>query len=242
MNNRLEEQPLILVTGSSGLIGRKLAKALSADNTVIGMDVKRSEDGISETYFIECDLTKDESVDHALKLLQERHGAHLASVIHLAAYYDFSGEPSEMYDRLTVDGTFRLVKRLKELQVEQFVFSSTILVMEPSKEGELLTEFSPLEDEPWDYPRSKIKTEQLIRQERGDFHTVILRIAGVYNEDCNSIPIAQHISRIHQKKLESYFFPGDASHGQAFVHLDDLIDCFQRVVAHRASWTSRRPF
>jgi nucleoside-diphosphate-sugar epimerase len=138
-----------------------------------------------------------------------------------------------MYDRLTVEGTFRLLKRLKEFQVEQFVFSSTILVMEPSKEGGILTEFSPLEDEPWDYPRSKIKTEKLIRQERGDISTVILRIAGVYDEDCHSIPIAQHISRIYEKKLESYFFPGDSSHGQAFVHLDDLITCLQRIIELR---------
>jgi nucleoside-diphosphate-sugar epimerase len=242
MNDRFEEKPLILVTGSAGLIGTKLTKALSRDNTVVGMDLKSSEESISGTHFIECDLTKDESVDDALKTFQERHSAPLASVIHLAAYYDFSGEPSEMYDQLTVQGTFRLLRRLKELQVQQFVFSSTILVMEPSKEGELLTEFSPLEDEPWDYPRSKIKTEQLIRQEREDFHTVILRIAGVYDEDCNSIPIAQHISRIHQKKLESYFFPGDASHGQAFVHLDDLIDCFQRVIARRGQLDQQETF
>jgi len=106
--------------------------------------------------------------------------------------------------------------------------------LEPAEdEDEKLTEFSPLEDEPWDYPRSKIEAEQLIRQERGDIPTVILRIAGVYDEDCHSIPIAQHISRIYEKKFESYFFPGDSDHGQAFVHLDDLINCFRRVVELR---------
>jgi nucleoside-diphosphate-sugar epimerase len=62
---------------------------------------------------------------------------------------------------------------------------------------------------------------------------VILRIAGVYDEECHSIPIAQQISRIYEKRLESYFFPGDADHGQAFVHLEDLVDCFQRVVELR---------
>jgi nucleoside-diphosphate-sugar epimerase len=147
-----------------------------------------------------------------------------------------------MYDRLTVDGTFRLLKGLRDFQVEQFVFSSTILVMEPSKEGELLTEVSPLEDEPWDYPKSKIKTEHLIRQEHKNVPVVILRIAGVFDEDCNSIPIAQHISRIYEKKLESHFFPGDSSHGQAFVHLDDLIDCFRKVVDRRAKLNPEETF
>jgi nucleoside-diphosphate-sugar epimerase len=61
----------------------------------------------------------------------------------------------------------------------------------------------------------------------------MLRIGGVYDEDGHTVPIAQQINRIYQKQLESYFFPGNASHGQAFVHLDDLIDCFRKVIERR---------
>jgi nucleoside-diphosphate-sugar epimerase len=226
--------PMILVTGSAGLIGKRTLEALSSNYSVVGMDVKRPEKTVAGTDFIECDLTKDESVVQALDTVRKKHRDHLASVIHLAAYYDFAGKPSDMYRKLTVEGTFRLLKKLREFQTEQFVFSSSLLVMEPAEEEEKLTEFSPLEDEPWDYPRSKIEAEQLIRQERGQIPTVILRIAGVYDEDCHSIPIAQHISRIYEKKFESYFFPGDSDHGQAFVHLDDLIACLQRVVELRS--------
>ena len=229
------QKPIVLVTGSAGLIGTKVVKAFSSSFEVVGLDLKRPEKHIAGTDFIECDLTKDESVVQALDTLRRKHGDHLASVIHLAAYYDFSGEPSDMYRKLTVEGTFRLLKKLQEFQTEQFAFSSSLLVMEPAEEDEKITEFSPLEDEPWDYPRSKIEAEQLIRQERGEIPTVILRIAGVYDENCNSIPIAQHISRIYEKKFESYFFPGDKDHGQAFIHLADLITCLQRVVELRST-------
>ncbi len=229
------EKPMILVTGSAGLIGTRTLEALSSNYSVVGMDVKRPEKIVAGTGFVECDLTKDESVVQALDTVRDTYGERLASVIHLAAYYDFSGEPSDMYRKLTVEGTFRLLKKLREFQTEQFVFSSSLLVMEPAEdENEKITEFSPLEDDPWDYPRSKIEAEQLIRQERGQIPTVILRIAGVYDEDCHSISIAQHISRIYEKKFESYFFPGDSDHGQAFVHLDDLITCLQRVVELRS--------
>lgn len=228
------EKPILLVTGSTGLIGTRVTKEFTSDFEVIGLDLKRPQTTIAGTHFVECDLTKDESVISALNIVRDNHGDTLASVIHLAAYYDFSGEPSEMYRKLTVEGTFRLLRKLREFQTEQFVFSSSLLVMEPVEdEGEKLTEFSPLEDEPWDYPRSKIEAEQLIRQERGEIPTVILRIAGVYDDDCHSIPIAQHISRIYEQKFESYFFPGDSTHGQAFIHLDDLITCFRRVVELR---------
>lgn len=230
----ISEKPIILVTGSAGLIGSQVVNAFSTNFEVVGLDVKRPEKVIAGTDFIECDLTKDESVVKALDTVRAKHGERLAGVIHLAAYYDFSGKPSDMYRKLTVEGTFRLLKKLREFETEQFVFSSSLLVLEPAEnENELLTEFSPLEDEPWDYPRSKIEAEQLIRQERGPIPTVILRIAGVYDEDCHSIPIAQHISRIYEKKFESYFFPGDKDRGQAFIHLDDLITCLQRVVELR---------
>ena len=227
-------KPILLVTGSTGLIGTRVTKEFASDFEVIGLDLKRPQTTIAGTHFVECDLTKDESVVGALNVVRDNHGDRLASVIHLAAYYDFSGEPSEVYRKLTVEGTFRLLRKLREFQTQQFVFSSSLLVMEPVEdEGEKLTEFSPLEDEPWDYPRSKIEAEQLIRQERGDIPTVILRIAGVYDDDCHSIPIAQHISRIYEKRLESYFFPGDSTHGQAFIHLDDLITCLRKVVELR---------
>ena len=227
------KKPIVLVTGSSGLIGTAVIENLSKDFETVGLDAKFPDAGANIGDFIECDLTSDESLNLALDTVKQRHGDKLASVIHLAAYYDFAGEPSEMYDKLTVQGTFRLLKKLQEFETGQFVFSSTILVMEPSKEGEILTEVLPLEDEPWDYPKSKIQTEKLIRQERGKIQTVILRIAGVYNEDTHTVPIAQQIARIYEKQFESYFYPGDASHGQAFVHLEDLVDCIRRVVERR---------
>jgi hypothetical protein len=34
-----------------------------------------------------------------LGVIREHHGSHVASVIHLAAYYDFFGEPSSITTR-----------------------------------------------------------------------------------------------------------------------------------------------
>jgi nucleoside-diphosphate-sugar epimerase len=219
-----------LITGSSGLIGSRLGRALADRYRIVGLDIKPPDDGAGD--FIECDLTETESVAAALKQVEERHGRRVASVVHLAAYYDFSGEPSPLYDELTVEGTRRLLAGLLELEVEQFVFSSSLLVMKPVEEGEKITEKSPVEGT-WDYPESKLEAEQVIRQMRSGVPAVILRLAGVYDEDCHSVPISQQIARIHQKQLESYFFPGDADHGQAFVHLDDAIDAMVKTVDRR---------
>lgn len=230
-----ENRPKVLVTGSSGLIGSAVAEALSEQYETVGLDAKFPEKGTNIGDFVHCDLTSEDSVDLALETVAARHGRSIASVVHLAAYYDFSGEPSDMYDRLTVGGTARLLKNLQEFEAAQFIFASSILILEPAeKVGEMLDESSPLEDEPWDYPKSKMEAEAVIRAKEGNIPAVILRIAGVYDEDCHSIPIAQQISRIYEEKLESHFFPGDASHGQAYIHLHDLVGCIQRVIERRS--------
>lgn len=228
--------PLVLITGSSGLIGTRLSEALEKDYRVVGLDIAPSKNGRP---WLECDLTDDRSVTETLDRVRREYGQTVTSVVHLAAYYDFSGEPSPLYKELTVEGTRRLLEGLKSLDVEQFIFASTLLVMHPSEQP--LTPSSPVQAE-WDYPKSKLAAEQVIAENRGDTPAVILRIAGVYDDDCRSIPIAHQISRIHQKQLESYVFPGDKTHGQAFVHLDDLVQCFRCAIARRQALNPHEVF
>jgi nucleoside-diphosphate-sugar epimerase len=225
-------QPTVLITGSEGLIGDALVNDLCDKYDIASFDIERPHKRPDVQDFMHCDLTQDESVQAALDSLRQRHGSHLASVIHLAAYYDFSGEPSPLYQELTVEGTRRLLRGLQNFEVEQFVFSSTVLVMKPAEKGELVRETSPTEPA-WDYPISKLETERVIERERGNVRSVILRIAGVYDDIGHSPPITQQISRIYEKELESYLFPGDAGKGQSFIHLDDMVTCLRRVIERR---------
>lgn len=230
-NSGNASRPVVLITGSSGLIGSRLIAELAPRWTVVGLDQVPPK-APSTADFVQCDLTEDNAVARSLQTVRERHGSRISSVIHLAAYYDFKGEPSPLYDSLTVQGTRRLLQQLRNFDVEQFVFSSSLLVMKPAIHGEELTETFPTE-ETWDYPRSKLEAEKVIQQEHGRIPVLVMRIAGVYDEEGHSVPIGQQIRRIYEKEIESYFFPGDAETGQAFVHLDDLADAFRLAVERR---------
>lgn len=234
MNPQPIEKPVLVITGASGLIGMRLVKAFSDDYRVVAFDVEPLPEQLEDVGWVRCDLTDSKSVIEALESLKVNYGDKIASVIHLAAYYDFSGEPSPLYEKLTVEGTRRLLRGLRDFTLEQFLFSSSLLVQESSDDNHQITAYSPVDAE-WDYPQSKLAAEKVIVEERQTIPTVILRIAGVYDEDCHSLPIAQQISRIYEKQLESYFFPGDKTCGQAFVHLDDLVDCFQAAVERRST-------
>ncbi len=225
-------KPRVLVTGSSGLIGGCVVRSLLDRYQVVGCDLKGDPHAPPEMESITLDLTDRGSVEAAMQRVRYLFGPQLASVVHLAAYYNFSGEPSDKYEQVTVRGTERLLDALQAMEVEQFLFSSTMLVHRPTEPGKPFTEEWPLEAK-WDYPQSKIDTEHIIHEHRGPIPAVLLRIAGVYTDLCDSIPIAHQIERIHQRRLTGQVYPGDTSRGQSFVHLDDLVDAISRTVDRR---------
>jgi nucleoside-diphosphate-sugar epimerase len=223
----------LIITGSSGLIGSSFIDRAGESYWEMGFDREGPPHPPPSTeQVIGCDLSSDDSVRAAFDEVHRLGCTRIASVIHLAAYYSFSGNPSPLYEQVTVRGTQRLLRGLRDFQVEQFIFSSTMLVHAPCEPGRSIDEDSPLGPK-WDYPESKVETEQLILRDRGDMPVVFLRIAGVYDDRCHSIPISHQIKRIYEKQIVARVFPGDITHGQSFVHLDDLIDALVLVVERR---------
>ncbi|MCG6206422.1 NAD-dependent epimerase/dehydratase family protein [Rhodopseudomonas sp. HC1] len=230
---KAECRPTVLITGSSGFLGQAIAKGLAKRYRVIGLDVMQPRAPLEGMRTIEVDLTSDDSVTGAVKQAAELAGGPIASVIHLAAYYDTTGEDNPKYQAVTVDGTRRLLRELRTVGAEQLVFSSTLLVHAPSPgKGVRIDETSPVRPA-WAYPQSKADTEALIAQERGDVSAVIMRFAGVYDEDCRAAFVAQQISRIFERLPTAYLFTGDLGAGQPYLHKDDLVDAVVRTVDRR---------
>lgn len=226
------KKEVVLVTGGSGLIGSRLIERLQDEYQVIGLDRSGNPYPPEKAEYIGFDITDEKSITMALNRIRYAYGRKIASVVHLAAYYDFSGKPSPLYDEVTVKGTEKLLLALQDFEVGQFVFSSTNLIYKPVKPGQKINEDCPLEPN-WDYPESKVDTEEIIHQKRGAIPAVILRLAGVYDEQGNSIPITHQIQRIYEKTLTSYFYSGDVSHGNVFLHLDDLMTALVKTIEKR---------
>ena len=233
----MAQTEVILITGSSGLIGYPLAARLAERFVVVGFDREGPPHPPPTAYCISVDLTSEQQTAAAFEEVRREHGHRIASVVHLAAYYDFSGEPSQKYEEITLGGTERLLRHLREFDVEQFIFSSTMLVHASSRHGERISESSPIAPT-WPYPQSKAATEALIRQQHGAMPILMMRIAGVYDEMAHSIPLAHQMRRIYERDAQSYLFPGDPSHGQAFVHLSDVVDAVVLAVERRRTLPS----
>lgn len=219
------------------MLGRPTCRRLAAAGyEVYGFDRVGLPEPPTDTehvHDVECDLTDYGNVRGAVSDVRQRCGGRLASVVHLAAYYDFSGEDSPLYEKVTVEGTDRLLNALSSFELEQFIFSSTMLIHAPTEPGRYITESSPLHAQ-WAYPRSKIETERLICEAHSRQRSVFLRIAGVYNEWGTQPTLVQQIKRIYEKDFESHFFPGDQSSGQSSVHVDDAVDSILAAVERRS--------
>jgi nucleoside-diphosphate-sugar epimerase len=223
----------LIITGSSGLIGSAFLDRVGEGYAGMGFDRKGPSHPPSKTtQVISCDLSSDESVYAALDKVRRLGHKRIASILHLAAYYSFASESSPLYEQVTVRGTQRLLHGLRDFEVEQFIFASTMLVHAPCEPEERINEDWPLEPK-WDYPKSKVAAEQLILRERGDLPVVLMRIGAVYDDRCHSIPLTQQIKRIYEKQFISHIFSGDISHGVAFVHMEDMVEALVLAVEHR---------
>lgn len=228
----LNDNDIIIVTGSSGLIGTEIIRRLSKNYTVIGLDKSGTPYPPKEAELVCFDITSEGSIRTAMERIQHVYGSRFASVIHLAAYYDFSGKPSDLYEEVTVKGTEKFINVLQDFEVEQFIFSSTNLIYKPTQPGQKINEDCPLAPN-WDYPESKIDTEKIIREKRGNIPAVLLRLAGVYDGKGHSIPISHQIQRIYEKQFTSHFYSGDTTHGNVFLHMEDLLDALEETVKKR---------
>ncbi|MEO8409436.1 MAG: NAD-dependent epimerase/dehydratase family protein [Propionivibrio sp.] len=225
-------KPVVIVTGASGFLGRAIIDSLAAKFDVIGFDHQQPAQAPSNAEFIGIDVTADASVKAALARVRASRGAKIASVIHLAAFFDLSGDADPRYEAVTVHGSDRLIEALKAFDVEQFVFMSTLLAHAPSGHERRIDEDSPLDDR-FPYRASKIRTEELLREQHGKIPLVILRPAGIYDDHCHATFLAHQIARIHQRQMTSRVYPGDLQAGQPLLHLDDLCDALRRVVERR---------
>src|SRR5215203_6820818 len=82
----------ILVTGTSGRIGYAIAKRLAEEQqsfNVVGFDRKAPSHPLPSAESLTMDSTNEETTRRGLQAIRDLHSDRIASVIHLAAYYDF---------------------------------------------------------------------------------------------------------------------------------------------------------
>ena len=106
----------MIVTGSCGRIGTQVVRKLGSEFHVVGFELLKAIYACENEELVPVDLGSDESVEQAFRHIRHFYGNKIASVIHLAAYYSFSDQNYDNYERITVRGTERLLKALSTFE------------------------------------------------------------------------------------------------------------------------------
>ncbi len=219
----MNDKPFIMITGADGALGRLLTQAFKFQYQIIRIDRP------GNSCDVEIDLSRENSVNLGMKLVAEKFGRRLKAVFHLAAYFDFSGKDSPLYQALNVDGTRYLLNSLQDFEVDRFIYPSTMLIHKPCSLGETINEDWEVSPK-WAYPKSKAAAEETIEHHAKDIPYTIVRLAGIYS-DTHAVPtLAHQISRIYEKDFKSAVYAGDKKAGQSFLHTDDMLALFENLV------------
>lgn len=168
---RLRVRMRILVTGSSGLVGRTAVERLEqSGHEVLSFDV---DGGV--------DLRSQDDVRQAL------HG--VEGIVHLAAVLGWHGESDEDFIEVNLVGTWRLLSEAMRAQVNRLVFVSSIDVLGVFK-GHRVPDYLPLDDDHPCYPNTPYAlSKRLAEVMCADMHrthgldSVVLRPPGVWTEE-----------------------------------------------------------
>ena len=205
---------IVLITGASGFIGTALITRLIESYYIIGIDKILHKDRDTKVLWYKADISNKELLDETFREIKERFHGNIDYVFHLAAYYDLSNRKSNQYRETNENGTKYLLDNLINFNVKNFIFTSSTAVITPVLY----------------YGKSKITGEKIVLKYKEKIKTTILRPSAVYSCDCRSLPLANQIAFIWRKGFGYRIFPGKGEGGLSYVHIEDVLDAFEKVM------------
>ena len=157
----------VLVTGGSGFLGKSISDFFSKNgHEIIIFDKCKPQNLLDNQSFVKGDLFDEKSLEQALKNVE--------IVLHFAAQadIDYSEENPEETLENNIQGTINLLKKVKDLNLKRFFFSSSVYVN--SKHGSF-------------YGVSKQCCEKIIEEysRRYGLDFTILRYGSLYGPNAN---------------------------------------------------------
>ena len=221
----------MVITGATGFLGGQLLRHLRKEYRIVALGRRTpKEAGAPEGPGIEwfqVDLADLDALKAVFRSIAERGGAEL--LLHMAAYYDFTGEDNPEYQRTNVQGTRNLLELAPELKLRRFIHTGSVAACPFPPPGEAITEATP-PDADFPYARAKKASEALVREASGRVPTCIVRPAAVFSDWCEYQPLDEFLRTWCSRRWNSRILGGKGLSAVPYLHVDDLLSFYLRVV------------
>ena len=199
----------ILITGSTGFIGRRLVKAIDSNIRILS----RNDQSILET--IVCDFEKDSIPDNALKDIDTVF--HLAGIAHDTSK---GNKVSSLYQKVNVNATIDLAELAIRSGVKSFIFVSSVKAGGSSALGQCLCEKNQGEPEGI-YGKTKREAELKLLKlgKESGMNVTVIRSSLVYGPE-----VKGNLKLLFSGINKGWFPPlPKTNNKKSMIHVDDLV-------------------
>jgi len=223
--------PALVITGASGFLGRHLVAALRERFRIFGL-ARRSQHAAGvpahrNVHWFQVDVADEEPLAAVFRDLQglqaPRH------LLHLAAYYDFTGESNPEYLSTNVVGLRNVLELCKAFRPSRFVFASSVAASAFPPPGAALTETSPADGEHL-YAITKRRGEQMVKEYQAHFPAVVVRLGAMFSDWCEYPPLYFFLRSWLSDAWNRRMLGGRGLSAVPYLHVRDAVAFFDRVM------------
>ena len=227
-----ESRTNLLITGASGFIGKHLLADLKHSHRIFAV-ARGPADLVGvpshpHIEWLQADISDKSDATALLQRLQIPGG--IDYVIHLAAYYDFTGKNAPEYQRTNVDGMQNVLEISRELNPRRLIFSSSVAACDFTRPGQVIDENTPPNGHNW-YARSKRLGERMLEEYRDSFHFIIVRFAALFSDWCEYEPLYYFLSKWLSPGWRNRILAGMGESAIPYLHIREAIPILIKLLA-----------
>ena len=224
-------RPFIIITGATGFLGGRLVRQLRKEYRIIALGRRTPQEaGVPEgagIHWFRVDIGDFDRLREVFVQIKEMGQSDL--LLHLAAYYDFTGDDHPEYERTNITGTRHVLSLAEDLKLRRFIFASSGAACPFPKPGECVSELTPpTADIP--YARSKRKGEEMLREFKDRVPSCIVRAAAIFSSWCQYEPLDEFITTWCSHRWNARIIGGVGDWAIPYLHVHDLASFFVRLV------------
>ncbi|MCA9550964.1 MAG: NAD-dependent epimerase/dehydratase family protein [Myxococcales bacterium] len=224
--------PLILITGASGFVGRRVVEALRAQYRILALDWRPPESRLAAEHpnvrWLQADIADREAM---LRLAGAEQAERPELLLHLAAHYEFEQEDEAPYWRANVEGLRNVLDAAVEAGIPRFVFASSLAACQFPPPGKALNEQSA-PDGDHIYARTKRAGEEMLEEYRGRLRAVKVRFAAMFSDYCEYPPLYKFLETWLSPAWNQRILGGRGRSAIPYLHVRDATRLLRTVIGH----------